>query len=423
MSLRAITAATLAVLVIVAGNATAADHLLTGKKLLLSHRTSGAERAIFIGTGDVVPPSPGGADDPTLAGATVLIQNPATGESGTLSLPAARWRRTGAGYAYKGDAHQAGTVKVGLFRSGKIKVTATDTAITLDEASQGNLAVVVTSGGEHYCARFGGRIVRDEPATFSAKNATTPVSCTRAGTSTDVIIPSNVDGAAIAFTVHEPTVVIEGQKYPLILEGHGYGGSRVKAASRPASGGSGLLSRLLDDGFGIISIDQRGHGDSGGKIRILDPDFEGKDLVQLLDWAEDNLDWLAYRNGNLLLGATGQSYGGGFQHTIYAHDPKHRLDAIAPEITWHDLRYSLFSGHVFKSFWATLPLVRRQPHAGRPGPGGQRRSHERTHQQRPDPAAARPLEEGQPDRVVRGRRTCRRSTPSTGNRRATRSST
>jgi ABC-2 type transport system ATP-binding protein len=175
----------------------------------------------------------------------------------------------------------------------------------------------------------------------------------RAGTSTDHSIPSTLDQEAIAFTVHEPTQVVEGAKDPLILEGHGYGGTRVTAAERATLDPAVPLSRLLDAGYGVISFDQRGHGDSGGQIRILDPDVEGKDLIQALDWAEDNLPWLAYRNDNLLLGAIGGSYGGGYQHLIYAIDPKHRLDAIAPEITWHDLRYSLYQGSVFKTFWAT----------------------------------------------------------------------
>lgn len=175
----------------------------------------------------------------------------------------------------------------------------------------------------------------------------------RVGESTDVQIPSNVDGETIAFTVHEPTTFVPGAKYPLILEGHGYGGSRIKAASRPAAGNVGTLGRLLDAGYGVISVDQRGHGESGGTIRILEPEHEGQDLLQMLDWAEANLAWLAYRDDNLLLGSIGGSYGGGYQHLIYAIDPKHRLDAIAPEITWHDLRYSLYSGNVFKTFWAS----------------------------------------------------------------------
>jgi len=174
------------------------------------------------------------------------------------------------------------------------------------------------------------------------------------GISTDYAVPSDIDDEAIAFTVHEPAVRAPGKKVPLILHSHGYGGSRVKAGARPAPGDADTLGRLLDAGYGVISIDQRGHGDSGGQVRILDPDFEGKDLIQVIDWAEANLDWLAYRGGNLLLGAIGGSYGGGYQHLIYATDPEHRLDAIAPEITWHDLRYSLYSGGAFKSFWAVF---------------------------------------------------------------------
>ncbi|MEC9359334.1 MAG: CocE/NonD family hydrolase [Pseudomonadota bacterium] len=172
---------------------------------------------------------------------------------------------------------------------------------------------------------------------------------TRAGTVENVYLASGVDGEQIAFTVIEPETFAEGAKYPLILHSHGYGGSRQ--STRPTEG---LLAALSAAGYGIISIDQRGHGESGGTIRILDPNLEGQDNLQIIDWAEDNLDWLAYRDGNLLLGATGGSYGGGFQHLIYAIDPEHRLDAIAPEVTWNDLRYSLYSGEVFKSYWATL---------------------------------------------------------------------
>ncbi len=176
------------------------------------------------------------------------------------------------------------------------------------------------------------------------------------GISYDVNLSSDVDGANIAFTLHQPTQLSSKKTYPLILHSHGYSGSRQ--ASRPSGG---LLKSLLDSGFYVLSLDERGHGKSGGTIRILDPDLEGKDWLQVLDWAEENLDQLAYAdNGptpatemnNPLIGAVGGSYGGGFQHLIYAIDDKHRLDAIAPDITWHDLRYSLYSGNVFKTFWA-----------------------------------------------------------------------
>uniref|UniRef100_UPI0035693D81 CocE/NonD family hydrolase n=1 Tax=Spongiibacter sp. TaxID=2024860 RepID=UPI0035693D81 len=176
------------------------------------------------------------------------------------------------------------------------------------------------------------------------------------GISYNVNLSSDVDGANIAFTLHQPTQLSSKKTYPLILHSHGYSGSRQ--ASRPSGG---LLKSLLDSGFYVLSLDERGHGESGGTIRILDPDLEGKDWLQVLDWAEENLSQLAYAdNGptpatemnNPLIGAVGGSYGGGFQHLIYAIDDKHRLDAIAPDITWHDLRYSLYSGNVFKTFWA-----------------------------------------------------------------------
>lgn len=183
----------------------------------------------------------------------------------------------------------------------------------------------------------------------------------RAGTELQIKIPSDLDGETIAFTIIEPHFVAPGTTSPLILHSHGYAGSRTR--SRPTSG---ILGGLLDEGMGVLSLDERGNGESGGEVRILDPAFEGQDWLQVLDWAEENLEWLRYENASNVevnkgepdadpvMGAVGGSYGGGFQHLVYALDPEHRLDAIAPDITWNDLRYSLFSNRVFKSQWATL---------------------------------------------------------------------
>lgn len=183
----------------------------------------------------------------------------------------------------------------------------------------------------------------------------------RAGVNYDVVLNSNVDGEAIAFTVMEPMFVAEGLTAPLILHSHGYSGARIREP-----GADAYVSGLHDEGFGALSLDERGNGESGGTVRILDPAFEGQDWLQVLDWAEENLEWLRYENSsdeivakdavgaNPVMGAVGGSYGGGYQHLIYALDAKHRLDAIAPDITWNDLRYSLFPGGVFKSMWATL---------------------------------------------------------------------
>lgn len=158
----------------------------------------------------------------------------------------------------------------------------------------------------------------------------------------------SASGHNISFSVFEPASFDCVKGNPLVLQGHGYGGAKEVAPS-------GTLKRLVDAGAGIITIDQRGFGQSGGTVRVMDPDFEGQDLLQILDWAENNLDWLRYASGkpvgnrkmNPVIGSTGGSYGGGYQLLIHNIDPKQRLDALTPDITWNDLRYSLNPGGAY----------------------------------------------------------------------------
>lgn len=163
-----------------------------------------------------------------------------------------------------------------------------------------------------------------------------------------VEMPSRVDGAAIVFEVFEPTSFDCQGKHPLILQGHGFSGSRsTTAGTDPLS----PILPLIEAGYTVISIDQRGHGESGGTVRVMDPDYAGEDLVQIVDWAEARLDFLKYRQDNLLLGAVGGSYGGGYQYLLYNVDPDKRMDAMVPQITWHDLTYSLNPGNITKNYW------------------------------------------------------------------------
>lgn len=175
----------------------------------------------------------------------------------------------------------------------------------------------------------------------------------RDGISYDVFLTSDVDGERIAFTVHEPRTLGASSVHPIIGQGHGY--SQRRTATRPNTGDTGRIGRLLDANFGLFSMDQRGHGDSGGQIRLLDPEVEGQDMLQILDWVSTNISWLEYENSantDYVLGGIGSSYGGGFQHTLMRLDPLNRLDAMMPDITWHDLRYSISTNGVFKTKWA-----------------------------------------------------------------------
>ncbi len=177
------------------------------------------------------------------------------------------------------------------------------------------------------------------------------------------------DGYEVSFQVLEPVGVLCGDDgigaHPLMLHGPGYSGSRS------TSGFDGLR----ENGYTVISWDPRGFGETSGTVRVMDPEFEGQYLLQILDWAEQNLDYLSWRNEdpesveygefvarpataiseadgiNLVVGAQGGSYGGGYQLLIATVDHKKRLDAIAPDITWHDLRNSLNPGDTVKSLW------------------------------------------------------------------------
>ena len=90
------------------------------------------------------------------------------------------------------------------------------------------------------------------------------------------------DGFANSFEVFEPDSIdcanASNGAHPLILQGHGYGGSRNTADD--------AFSSYRASGYAVISIDQRGFGESGGTVRTMDPEAEGQYLNQILDWAE-----------------------------------------------------------------------------------------------------------------------------------------
>jgi hypothetical protein len=114
-----------------------------------------------------------------VVGAFVRIFNPDSSESATIALPASGWSaRSGGRYRYKSDD---GTTRITASmpdgRGLKVKARGVSVDFTLDEPSQGSLAVVQTNGERRYCTLFGGEIVTDEPGAFSAKNAAAPDVC------------------------------------------------------------------------------------------------------------------------------------------------------------------------------------------------------------------------------------------------------
>jgi hypothetical protein len=193
------------------------------------------------------------------------------------------------------------------------------------------------------------------------------------GRSYQVVLPftdSNGSQQRISFQILEPTTFkcdnADQGAHPLMMHGPGY------SMGRKTSG----FETYREDGYTVISWDPRGFGDSTGSAKVMDPEYEGQYLIHVLDWIEQNLDYLAWRNestqefiprpingisiaggDNLLVGAQGGSYGGGYQLLLIAVDPKKRLDAIAPDMTWYDLRDALNPGDVIKTVWGSALTV------------------------------------------------------------------
>ncbi|MEO6204722.1 MAG: alpha/beta fold hydrolase, partial [Mycobacteriales bacterium] len=154
----------------------------------------------------------------------------------------------------------------------------------------------------------------------------------------------------ICYSLHKPAGADKAHKVPMVFHSHGWGGSRTTTASS--------FARFLDAGYGVLSFDQRGFGESGGKARIENPDYEGKDVSKLIELVS-KLDCVTQDGkGDPRLGAIGGSYGGGYQFVgafRQLMDGKKTpvFDALAPEITWWDLKGSLAPSEVVRTEWTS----------------------------------------------------------------------
>ncbi|MFF3441485.1 CocE/NonD family hydrolase [Streptosporangium sp. NPDC002721] len=156
-----------------------------------------------------------------------------------------------------------------------------------------------------------------------------------------------------------------GGRAPAVLLAHGFGGS--KQSVRDAA------VRLAQDGYAVLTWSARGFGRSSGQIALNSPDYEVKDVRQLVDWVARRPEVRLDAAGDPRVGVAGGSYGGAIALMAAAHDP--RIDAIAPQITWYDLADALFpnatgqgpESGVFKRMWAGLFFSRGGPAPGAAG--------------------------------------------------------
>jgi ABC-2 type transport system ATP-binding protein len=173
------------------------------------------------------------------------------------------------------------------------------------------------------------------------------------GCLTSVPDPGTTTPVKICYTLFRPARARAGKKQqnklPVLMHSHGWGGSR---STDPAD-----FKRFLDAGYGVLSYDQRGFGESGGQAYVENPDVEGHDVLALVrlisrrHWVRKDAP------GDPRLGAIGGSYGGGYQflgafEELRLHG-KPIFDALAPEITWNDLHDSLAPHDVVRTEWAS----------------------------------------------------------------------
>ncbi len=160
--------------------------------------------------------------------------------------------------------------------------------------------------------------------------------------------PGTTEKVQICYTLFRPAGASRTDRVPFIMHSHGWGGSRTRDAAS--------FQKWLDAGYGVLSFDQRGFGESGGKAHVQNPDVEGHDVRRLIAFIAD-LGWVRKdAPGDPRMGAIGGSYGGGFQFLGAFESLRLRgtpiFDALAPEITWYDLKESLAPEEVTRTEWA-----------------------------------------------------------------------
>lgn len=165
--------------------------------------------------------------------------------------------------------------------------------------------------------------------------------------------PGSTAKVGICFTLFRPATATRRHRVPMVMHSHGWGGSRTTAAT---VADTFIVRDLLKAGYGVLSFDQRGWGASGGHAHVESPDVEGHDVRRLVDLIS-RLGWVQ-QDGRRdpRLGAVGGSYGGGYQFLAAFEELRTRgkpvFDALAPEITWHDLSQSLAPEGVVRTEWA-----------------------------------------------------------------------
>lgn len=146
-----------------------------------------------------------------------------------------------------------------------------------------------------------------------------------------VAVGAEPDGTAV--TLDTTTFVPAGAgPHPAVLLAHGFGGSKKDLVDR--------AEVLAGKGYLVLTWTARGFGDSGGRIHLDDPAYEGADVRALVDVLAGRGDVILDGPGDPRVAVVGGSYGGAIGLIGAALD--RRIDTVVAAITWNDLSGALF---------------------------------------------------------------------------------
>ncbi len=158
--------------------------------------------------------------------------------------------------------------------------------------------------------------------------------------------PNNDQSCLVDADIYKPDSASRSRKKSAILTTNGFGGS--KDDSNESAIGRGFVKQ----GYVVLAYTGLGFPNSGCKIYLDDPDYDGKagkQMVSVLAGTKSYQDangvsrrirYVAKeRRGDPRVGMIGGSYGGQIQYAVAMQDK--RVDALIPIITWNDLSYSL----------------------------------------------------------------------------------
>ncbi|MFJ3417549.1 CocE/NonD family hydrolase [Streptomyces sp. NPDC086082] len=155
-------------------------------------------------------------------------------------------------------------------------------------------------------------------------------------------VPAGGRDCTVDADLYRPAGVDHAHPAPAVLATNGFGGSKSDGST------DSIGKAFAQRGYVGLVYSGLGFGKSGCLVSLDDPGIDGRAASGLIDFlagtraADDGTraDFVTLdAKGDPRVGMIGGSYGGAIQLATAAVD--HRVDALVPMITWHDLAYSL----------------------------------------------------------------------------------